>query len=172
MINYIQSEKNDELYTPIYAIEPLIFYIEMLREKMKRNIVVWECTDYGDSNISSILEYYDFEVIRTHINNFDFLKDKPNFDFDLIVTNPPYTLKDDFLKKCYEYSKPFALLLPLTALEGVKRNEMFRKYGIELLVFDRRINYMNNKKSCWFNTSWFCHNLLPKQLIFETIRRG
>lgn len=85
------------------------------------------------------------------------------------ITNPPYSLKDEFLKKCYEYKKPFALLLPITTLEGVTRNRLFKKYGIELLVFDKRINYMSNKKSCWFNTSWFCWHLLPHQLIFERL---
>lgn len=169
MINYIQNEKNDELYTPTYAIEPLIKYIVDLENRLQRNIIIWECTDYGESNITSILEYYDFKVISTHKNNFDFLKDKPTFDFDVIVTNPPYSLKDEFLKKCYDYKKPFALLLPITTLEGVTRNKMFKNYGIELMVFDKRINFMSNKKSCWFNTSWFCWQLLPQQLIFERL---
>ena len=164
MINYIQNEKNDELYTPICAIEPLIKYLP------KKQITIWECTDFGESNITSVLEYYDYKVVSTHKKNFDFLKDKPQFDFDMIITNPPYSLKDAFLEKCFEYGKPFCLLLPITTLEGVKRNILFNKYGIELLVFDKRINYMKNKKSNWFNTSWFCYKVLPKQLIFEKVK--
>jgi hypothetical protein len=170
MINYIKNEKNDELYTPYYAIDPLIKYLYDYSKKLGRQIKIWECTDFGDSNITHHLNYYDFEVVSTHISNFNFLTDKPYFDFDVIITNPPYSLKDEFLKKCYEYNKPFALLLPITTLEGVKRNELFNKYGIELIVFDRRINYMNNKKSNWFNTSWFCWKLLPHQLIFERLK--
>lgn len=170
MINYIQNLKNDELYTPSYAIEPLIKYLYNLSDKIGKPLKVWECTDYGDSNITHLLNYYDFEVVSTHINNFNFLTDTPSFDFDVIITNPPYSLKDEFLVKCYEYNKPFALLLPITALEGKKRNQLFNKYGIDLLVFDKRINYMNNKKGCWFNTSWFCYKILPKQLIFEELK--
>lgn len=164
MINYIQNPKNDELYTPTYAIEPLIKYLP-------KQIKIWECTDFGKSNITSILKQHGFEVISTHISNFNFLTDKPNFDFDMIVTNPPYSLKDEFLQKCFEYNKPFCLLLPLTTLEGIKRHELFNKYDIQLLVFDKRVNFMNNKKSCWFNTSWFCWKVLPKQLIFEKLER-
>ena len=113
----------------------------------------------------------DYKVIPSHINNFDFLNDKPDFDFDMIITNPPYSLKDEFIKKCYEYGKPFCLLLPLTSLEGVERGKMYREKGIELLVFDRRCNfiYNNAKKSNWFNASWFCYNVLPKELIFEEL---
>jgi 16S rRNA A1518/A1519 N6-dimethyltransferase RsmA/KsgA/DIM1 with predicted DNA glycosylase/AP lyase activity len=36
--------------------------------------------------------------------------------FDVIFTNPPYHLKSEFLAKCYELGKPFALLLPLQTL--------------------------------------------------------
>lgn len=157
MIDYMKNEKNDELYTPEYAIIPLLKYLP-------KNTTIWECTDYGKSNITKVLKENGYEVITTHKNKFDFLQDKPNFNFDMIITNPPYSLKDDFIKKCYEYNKPFALLLPITSLEGVERGNYWRKYGIDLLIFDRRVEYMN--KSCYFNTSWFCYKILPKQLLF------
>ena len=166
MIDYMKNVKNDELYTPEYAIIPLLKYLP-------NNIVIWECTDFGKSNITKILKQNGYKVITTHKNNFDFLTDTPNFQFDMIITNPPYSLKDEFLEKCYEYKKSFALLLPLTSLEGINRGKMYRENGIELLVFDRRCNfiYNNAKKSNWFNTSWFCWNVLPKQLIFEELNK-
>lgn len=166
MINYMKNEKNDELYTPRYAIKPLIKYLP-------KNVKIWECTDYGNSNITNVLKEHGYEVITTHKNDFNFLTDKPNFEFDIIITNPPYTLKDEFIKKCYEYEKPFCLLLPLTSLEGINRGKMYRENGIELLVFDRRCNFIydNAKKSNWFNTSWFCYNILPSKLIFEELKK-
>lgn len=167
LINYIKNEKNDELYTPEYAIISLLKYIP-------KDKIIWECTDYGGSNITKVLKENGYNVISTHISNFDFLKDYPNFNFDIIITNPPYSLKYVFLKKCYEYNKPFALLLPLTALEGINRGNFYSKYGIELLVYDRRINFIyNNSKKCnWFNTSWFCWKILPDKLIFYKLDKG
>ena len=166
MIDYMQKEKNDELYTPEYAIFPLLKYLP-------KNIKIWECTDYGESNITKVLKNNGYEVISTHKKDFDFLNDETDFEFDMIITNPPYSLKDEFIKKCYEYKKPFALLLPLTSLEGINRGKMYRENGIQLLVFDRRCNfiYEKKKKSNWFNTSWFCWNVLPKQLIFEELNK-
>ena len=159
-----QHTINDEIYTPEYAILPLLKYLD-------KDFVVWECTDYGDSNIAKVLKKHGFKVVSTHIKNFDFLKDTPHFHFDMIITNPPYSLKNQFLKKCYEYKKPFALLLPITALEGKERHALYEKNGIELIVLDRRVNFLNNKKSCWFNTSWFCWQLCDKSLNFERLEK-
>ena len=109
MINYIQSEKFDDLYTPSYAIKPLLKYIH-------KGITLWECCDFCRSEITRLLKEHGCEVISTdkEENFFEYI---PNKHFDMIITNPPYSLKDDFIKKCYKWTKPFCLLLPITALE-------------------------------------------------------
>lgn len=170
MIDFMQKIKNDNLYTPEYAIYPLLKYIE---NKFNKNIKIWECTDFGNSQITKVLLENNYKnVIKTDIvNGFDFLSDKPDFDFDIIITNPPYSFKDSFIEKCYEYGKPWALLLPLTALEGIKRGNLFREYGISLLVFDRRIEF-TGKGANWFATAWFCWNILENnKIIFESLNK-
>lgn len=168
MIEYMQKEINDNIYTPPYAVKPLLKYIP---PHIK---TIWECCDAGNSQITKILKQHNYNVISTDIRTgFNFLTDKPDFDFDMIITNPPYSLKDEFLKKCYEYNKPFALLLPLTALEGINRNKLFRKYGISVIVYDRRINFTNwtSKNGCWFNTSWFIWKVGENNhLYFEELK--
>ena len=49
MIDYMQKPKNDELYTPDEAIEPILKYLN-------KDKVYWECTDYGESNITKVLK--------------------------------------------------------------------------------------------------------------------
>ena len=39
----------------------------------------------------------------------------------------------------------FALLLPLTALEGVERSKMFNDNGIEVMVLDKRIDFTGKR---------------------------
>ena len=165
MINYIQSVKNDELYTPCEAIYPLLKYLP-------KNKIIWECTDFGSSKITEILKKNDYKVITSHINqNQDFFNYEPKEKYDIIITNPPYSLKNQFLKRAYELNKPFAFLLPLTTLEGVERGELFKNNGIDVLILNRRINFMKNKKSNWFNTSWFCYKILKEKLIFEEVKK-
>ena len=161
MINYMKQEKNDELYTPDEAIYPILKYLD-------KDKVYWECTDFGQSNITKVLRQNGFKVINTCKAEIDFLEDEP-LDYDVIITNPPYSIKDKFIKRCYELDKPFMLLLPLTALEGKERNKLYKEKGIELIVLDKRINFMKNKNNVWFNTSWFCHGICKKKLNFECI---
>jgi len=165
MVKYIQSPKNDELYTPIEAIEPLVEYIS-------KDKIIWEPTDFGESQITRLFKSCGNEVVTSH------MKDGQNFfnyqpeKFDIIITNPPYSCKTKFIERCYDLGKPFALLLPLTALEGIDRSLLYRKYGIEVLVLDKRINFMSGKKNVWFNTSWFCKGILPDKLVFKSVGKS
>ena len=161
LVDYIKRGCFDELYTPEYAITPLLKYLP-------KDAIIWECTDFGDSNITKVLRKNGFKVVNTNKTEIDFLKDDIDFNFDIIITNPPYSLKNQFIRKCYEYKTPFCLLLPITSLEGIERGKMYRKNGIELLVLDKRIDF-NGKGKNWFNTSWFCWKVLPKQLIFKEL---
>lgn len=164
LINYVKQGPNDEIYTPDYAVEPLLKYLP-------KNLTVWEPTDFGGSNITRVLKERGYKVISTHKENFDFLTKRPDFDFDIIITNPPYSLKDAFIQKCYELNKPFCLLLPLTSLEGVVRGGLFRNYGVSVIVLDRRINFTSNKGN-WFNASWFTYNVIENnKLIFERLEK-
>lgn len=162
MIDYIKGEKKDDLYTPEYAIKPLLKYIP-------KGITVWECCDFGGSKITTLLKNHGCKVISTGKEE-NFLIYEPKEKFDMIITNPPYSLKNEFIKRCYEWGKPFCLLLPITALEGKERGRMFKEYGIEVLVLDGRVQFLSGKSN-WFNTSWFCHNVLPKSLIFEELKK-
>ena len=167
LIDYIKRGTNDELYTPNEAIVPIIKYLDDNKFK-----TVWECTDYGSSKITEMLREKGFTVITSHTNtNKSFFDYEPTEDYDVIVTNPPYSLKDEFLERAYELNKPFMMLLPITAFEGIVRGKLFRENGVEVLVFDKRINFMKEqgKKGAWFNTSWFCNKVLPEKLIFNKL---
>jgi len=165
MIDYIRKNPCDEFYTPEIAIRPLLKYIP-------NNIkTIYECTDDGNSNITKFFIEHGYNVVSTHIKTgFDFLRHDPYFDYDCIITNPPYSMKDQFIERCYMLGKPFALLMPLTALEGKKRNELYRKYGISVLILDSRINFMDNKRSPWFAVAWFMWRFGEEnRLYFEAI---
>lgn len=161
--DFINSKGND-VYTPEIAIKYLLPFLN-------KNLVIWDCA-FGTGELSKHFKKYGFNIIG--VKEQDFLKDDINKTaFDIIITNPPYQFKDEFLKRAFEINKPFCFLLPLTALEGIKRGEMLTDRHIQLIIPNRRINFIipSGKKSAWFPTAWFCYGLnLPRDLIFMDLR--
>jgi len=165
------SDEND-LQTPPQAVEIIIPYL-------KKFSVAWECAS-GEEYISSVLRKNGIRVIETDIKTgYDFLsvENMPNSSIELIITNPPYNLKDKFLEKCFyfwkKYRTAFALLMPTTALGGIKRVGLYIENGLEILVPDRRVNFIYDgaKDRSWFHTSWFCKGVLPEKLMFTRMEK-
>ena len=150
-------DKPDECYTPESALYPLLPFFSNAD-------IVWDCA-FGSGRLAHHLNKFGI-VVRGN-KDIDFFKE--NIKCDIMITNPPYSLKDKFLERAFELDKPFAFLLPLTTLEGMKRSKMFQKYEIQMIIPNRRINFEipSGKKSAWFATAWFCYKMhLPKQLNF------
>jgi hypothetical protein len=98
---------------------------------------IYECA-CGEGHISKELESSGLKVISTDlidrgygIGGIDFLKsDKKNVDYH-IITNPPYSLAEEFIRKALEIVKDgnkIAMFLPIRYLEGKKRRKLFDEY--------------------------------------------
>ena len=156
----------DEIFTPEYAINPLLPYL-------KEGSMIWECA-WGRGSLANHLNKKGFNTVG--YVGCDFLREssEDGFKFDYIITNPPYSKKYEFLKRAFEIGKPFAFLLPLTALEGIKRGDLFNRYGIQLIIPNKRINFImpNKQGGSWFATAWFCGNMnLPNDLNFVELEK-
>jgi hypothetical protein len=160
----MSSRPFDELYTPEEAIKVILSYIP---DNVK---VIWEPTAILDSKIVLVLEEAGYKVVKSHINDGkDFFTYEPE-EYDMIITNPPYSIKDKFLKRAFQLGKPFMFLLPITTLEGKVRGKMFSENKIQVIIPNKRFNFMKDKKGAWFQTSWFCSEVNLKQdLIFLSI---
>ena len=105
----------------------------------------------------------------------DFFNYEPYY-YDIIISNPPFSIKDAVLKRLYELNKPFAILLPMNSLQGVNIYQYF-KNGIQLLAFDQRIGFHNSidnispVEGSPFASAYFCRDLLPKDLIIEHLNK-
>ena len=147
-----QLRGTDNLPTPLVALSPLLPYLPN---------TLWECAA-GDGLLAGLLEEAGHEVIPTQS---DFL-DTPAIEADAIVTNPPYSLKTQFLERAYELDMPFAFLLPITALEGIKRQALYRENGLQVLFLPKRVDF-TGKKAPWFAVAWFTNGLsMPSDMVF------
>ena|ERR1035437_8926973 len=152
----------NDFQTPVESLIPLYPYL-------KKNWIIWECS-CGKGNLVNKLKEEGYNTIGTDIiDGRDFLVYQPE-EFDCIITNPPYSLKQQFLQRSYLLGKPFAFLLPLTTLETPKRQELFKKYGLEIIFFDKRINFETpdgKGMGSWFATAWFTNGLnIGKEMTF------
>ena len=161
------NKESDEYYTPKEAVIPIIKYL-------KREMVVWCPFDTEDSEYVKCIQANGNKVIFSHIDNGEnFFSFEPKERYDVIISNPPFSLKDDILKRLDELNKPFAILLPLPTLQGQKRFEYLK--NCEALIFDKRINFYNDKehkimvKGVAFASIYICKNFLPEKLIFEKL---
>ena len=162
----VRTGSPDDFQTPPIALDPLYPYI--------RGMKIWECA-CGEGYLSRALEDNGYSVISTDIKyGQDFLKYVPTEPFDVVITNPPYKYKQQFLERAYAIGKPFAFLLPLTTFETGARQRLFKKYGVEVILFDKRIHFVTpnkvEKSSSWFATAWFTNGLnIGQQLSFTTL---
>jgi hypothetical protein len=147
---------SDEFGTPKPAFDIIKPYIP-------KDQVIWESA-YGKGSLAKIMTDEGYKVVSST----DFFNDNP--EFDIIITNPPYSCKEEWLERCYSLGKPFALLMPLTALEGKARGKLYKQYGIQLLIPNKRINFITPSgkgSGSWFATAWFVWKLnLPRDLMF------
>jgi hypothetical protein len=167
----VAGSGNDEFYTPQYAIEPILKYIN-------KNSLIWCPFDTEKSNFVKMLIDNGHNVVYSHIDTGHdfFTTDIPNCDY--IISNPPYSMKSEVLNRLFEIGIPFAMLLGVVGLfESQKRFEMFRGNNFEIMYLNRRVSYFKNyddqKPSLNppFSSVYICSRMLPKQIIFEEINK-
>lgn len=167
-VGYLTSDReNSELYTPYYAVDPILKYLP-------KDKIIWCPFDEEWSSFYNKLKENGFHVIRSSLREGqDFFEYEPD-KWDILVSNPPFSIKDKILERLYSFNKPFAVLLPLNSLQGKTRYKYF-KQGIQILSFDARICYHNKDsmdsvvKGSPFATAYFCKDILPKDLIVEIL---
>ena len=145
---YDVNGPHDSCQTPPYALEPIYQYID--------TDAVWECaagkgvlarqlkkagigTIATDINLSKGVMYHDF-MSGGGISLF--AASLPSPCSYTIVTNPPYSIKYEWLEKCYELGKPFALLMPVEMLGTARGQKLFDKPGIEVIFMSPRVDFL------------------------------
>ena len=154
-INY--KIKNDNYNTPIEAFQLIFKYVD----KTKR---IW-MPFYNDGSLSNHLETLGVNYIHS---NTDFFTYEP--DFEILIDNPPYSIKQKVFERCIALDKPFALLVPMDTLDRQYFSRLFKDKDITIIIPINRYNFVSNEKKLTppFKCIWICCNFkLDKQIIFE-----
>jgi len=161
-----RPSKSDEWYTPIEAVTPILKYID-------KGLKVWCPFDTEDSLFYKELKRRGYNVIISHIEDGkDFFEYEPD-EWDIIVSNPPYSIRNKILEKIFSFNKPFALLMNTNGLFDSKiRWELFNKNDFTLFYLKGRVNYMQEygkqgKSSPPFQSAYICSKLFKEKIVFQ-----
>lgn len=166
----VAGSGNDEFYTPAYAVKPLLKYIDSSKR-------IWRPFDTADSIIVKEFLGNGNTVKHTHLSTGQdfFYTDR---SCDVIVSNPPYSIKAQVFESLFERGRPFAMLVGVVGLfESQKRFNLFKNNDFEIMYLNKRVSYFKNyddqKPSLNppFSSVWVTSKLLPSQIVFEEIEK-
>lgn len=104
--------------TPPDVTQALINYLKIPQGKL-----IWECA-CGDGDMVEVFQQNGYKCIGTDIKDgYDFLTH--SVDCDWIITNPPFNLSEQFIKRAVELKKPFAFLLKSQYWHSKRRLKLF-----------------------------------------------
>ena len=161
----------DEWYTPTSAVESILPLLPIGKR-------IWCPFDTEESNFVKTLRNNGYKVECSHIiDGKDFFKYEPD-KWDIIVSNPPYSIRNEILRRAFEFEKPFALLMNTNGIFDSKiRWDMFSKNNFTLFYLKGRVNYMKEygkkeKSSPPFQSAYICSGLANKCIIFQNIDKN
>jgi hypothetical protein len=163
------SQPFDRCNTPAYALDPLLPFL-------RPDALIWEPAA-GTGNIMQAL--MPRRVVGSDLHG-DYANPPRDFfgwqpeRFDVLVTNPPYSIKFKWLERCYQLGKPFALLVPVETIGAKSAQSLMEQHGAELLLLNRRVNFEMPQKgwsgsSAQFPVLWLCWRLLPSPIVYGKI---
>ena len=149
--------RDDEWYTPKYAFQDITHLIP-------KDKIIYE-PFYGNGASGKYLTELGFTV---HHENIDFFEPIP-FEYEIIITNPPYTSKSRTFKRLRELDVPFMLLVPVSTITKQFTKKYFLN-ELQMVIPSKRIHFVrggNQSKSSWFDVVWLCYRMnLEKDITY------
>lgn len=113
--------KSDFYPTPPEVTQALLDILTL-----PKGTTVWEPA-CGEGHMVEVMTKNGLEVIGTDIQSgTDFLKAELPGDVQWIITNPPFSLAEQFIRKSAEHKVPFAMLLKSQYWHAARRVSLFQ----------------------------------------------
>ena len=165
------TKKNDEWRTPPGIPSLLLPYL-----KPKSRILC----PFDDEKSAFVKELGKkhrviFSHIKKGIDFFDYTQESMKI-VDYVISNPPFSIKDEVFEHLFYLGRPFAMLMAATAglFEG-KRFFLFKDKELETMWIRPRVAYIDQDgvqvKSPPFQSCYVCHNVLLKPYVFVEMKK-
>jgi hypothetical protein len=156
-------EHNDYM-SPKYAWENIIHYIPKDKE-------IWECF-YGDGTSGTHMEELGLNVIHKEV---DFFKNNLG---DILISNPPYSIKKEVFTRLKELDKAFIMICPSSCINTQYMRNLFSdcENALQIIIPRKRIQFnklvdgetpKEYKSCCNFDCFYYCYKMnLEKDIIW------
>ena len=157
-------KEQDNYPTPSILVNMIVPYLEKWErdfiEREGYRPLIWLPFDTEDSQYYKILKER-FQVVRSHLNDDkDFFKYQPG-QFDIIVSNPPFSRKLDIMERiAFDLKKPFVLLMNMMAINYQNIGNFFQFVGkeIQFIIPDKKVSFDGNTSS--FCSGYVCYDFI------------
>jgi len=148
----VPPKVNDDCITPLEVWKNIEKYIP-------KNKKIW-CPFYFEGEHK--LKELGFDIIH---ENKDFFHYEPD-DYDIIIDNPPFSIKKQVVQRLREINKPFILIMPVSTL--CYNYFKIYKENIQIMIPPKRYNFAPQlKSSASFDCLYYCYKMdLEKDIIF------
>jgi len=163
-LNILKKFKCDDFDTPLYVWKMLLDYLDL-----GKNTIIYD-PFYNNGKSKSYLGKLGYNNV-IHENT-DFFQNYEKYKYDIILSNPPYSIKQNILKVLHQIDKPFVLIVPTAIISKLYVKNIFGNDidKIQYIVPNRRLQFeINgyNQKRIPFDTIFFCYKLqLHKDIIY------
>ena len=149
------NPKNERSQMDFYPTPPEV--TRALLERLKYDLkgaTIWEPA-CGDGRMANEMTKCGYKVIATDIiTGTDFLDEKINVPCDWIITNPPFSMAEKFIRRAKNIGVPFAFLLKSQYWHAARRIKLFREIQpSEVLPLTWRPDFTGKGSSlldvCW-----------------------
>jgi len=140
---------------------------EMISHLIPKDKILFEAflKDNWSSKSAIILRDMGFNVVGNP--TIDFFNELP--EYDIIVSNPPYSMKKKIFQRLAVIDKPFILILPISTItkQFVK---VLERDKVQMIIPSKRMQFEKagvELSRCWFDTCFLCYKMnLERDITF------
>ena len=146
---------------------------EDIKHLIPKDKLIWEAF-YGDGESGKYLkEKMNLNIIHEPI---DFFDDKTLPEFDMIISNPPFSIAKNVFKRLKELDKPFIIICPSSKINTSYVRENYKNKKLQIIIPRKRIHFIKlvdgkvpdkYKSSCNFDCFYYVWKMnLPNDIMW------
>ena len=115
----------------------------MLTNFVDKSSIIYEPFYLNGSSKTYLNELGYTNVIH---NNECFFENYNNYEYDIIISNPPFSIEKKVFQKLYEINKKFIMVVPVSTITKLFIKDIFKKDidKIQIIIPNRRLQFEIN----------------------------